>query len=165
MCSDPAIIPQVTSGKNAGKSKMDLDKENPAEQQEIKSHGECRIYLIKAKVLLKKQLQGINHLFPYLCIDHNSSNTVAQGHKPGRWLKFIKLCVFQLLLVIISVMPGITPYYHPKFLLYQFPKPINVESTFCIFVDEYTFRFKSDKEAKREQRDACVVSSAHEQTT
>ncbi|RVW13770.1 hypothetical protein CK203_083646 [Vitis vinifera] len=67
--------------KLPGKSKKHLDPENPEEGQGIEHHG------------------------------HNSSNIGAQGHKPfpskyGRCLRFIKLLVSQVLLVIISVMPG-----------------------------------------------------------
>ncbi|XP_034690351.1 uncharacterized protein LOC117917965 [Vitis riparia] len=67
--------------KLPGKSKKHLDPENPEEGQGIEHQG------------------------------HNSSNIGAQGHKPfpskyGRCLRFIKLLVSQVLLVIISVMPG-----------------------------------------------------------
>ncbi|XP_034691001.1 ankyrin repeat-containing protein ITN1-like isoform X2 [Vitis riparia] len=67
--------------KLPGKSKKHLDPENPEEGQGIEHHG------------------------------HNSTNIGAQGHKPfhskyGRCLRFIKLFVSQVLLVIISVMPG-----------------------------------------------------------
>ena len=34
-----------------------------------------------------------------------------------------------------------------------------------LFLCGYMFRFKSDKEAKREKGDACVVSSDHGQAT
>ncbi|RVW13778.1 hypothetical protein CK203_083612 [Vitis vinifera] len=67
--------------KLPGKSKKHLDQENPEEGQGIELHG------------------------------HNSSNIGAQGHKTfpskyGRCLRFIKLLVSQVLLVIISVLPG-----------------------------------------------------------
>eukprot|EP00261_Vitis_vinifera_P016857 XP_010646225.1 PREDICTED: uncharacterized protein LOC100854986 isoform X1 [Vitis vinifera] len=67
--------------KLPGKSKKHLDQENPEEGQGIELHG------------------------------HNSSNIGAQGHIPfpskyGRCLRFIKLLVSQVLLVIISVLPG-----------------------------------------------------------
>ncbi|KAL6339460.1 hypothetical protein AAG906_032995 [Vitis piasezkii] len=66
--------------KLLGKSKKHLDQENPEEGQGIELHG------------------------------HNSSNIGAQGHIPfpskyGRCLRFIKLLVSQVLLVIISVLP------------------------------------------------------------
>ncbi|XP_034690454.1 uncharacterized protein LOC117918030 [Vitis riparia] len=67
--------------KLPGKSKKHLDPENPEEGQGIEHHG------------------------------HNSSNIGAQGHKtfPSKYcrcLRFIKLLVSQVLLVIISVLPG-----------------------------------------------------------
>ncbi|XP_034692321.1 ankyrin repeat-containing protein ITN1-like isoform X2 [Vitis riparia] len=68
--------------KLPGKSKKHLDQENPEEGQGIELHG------------------------------HNSSNIGAQGHIPfpskyGRCLRFIKLLVSQVLLVIISVLPAL----------------------------------------------------------
>eukprot|EP00261_Vitis_vinifera_P032596 XP_019073839.1 PREDICTED: ankyrin repeat-containing protein NPR4 isoform X2 [Vitis vinifera] len=75
------LIPARKLIKLPGKSKKHLDPENPEEGQGIEHHG------------------------------HNSTNIGAQGHKPfhskyGRCLRFIKLFVSQVLLVIISVMPG-----------------------------------------------------------
>ncbi|KAL6312788.1 hypothetical protein AAG906_032932 [Vitis piasezkii] len=77
------VLHLAIEGGHMGKSKKHLDPENPEEGQGIELHG------------------------------HNSSNIGAQGHIPfpskyGRCLRFIKLLVSQVLLVIISVLPGIT---------------------------------------------------------
>ncbi|RVW13806.1 hypothetical protein CK203_083609 [Vitis vinifera] len=75
------VLHLAIEGGHMGKSKKHLDPENPEEGQGIELHG------------------------------HNSSNIGAQGHKPfpskyGRCQRFIKLLVSQVLLVIISVLPG-----------------------------------------------------------
>ncbi|KAL6338440.1 hypothetical protein AAG906_020529 [Vitis piasezkii] len=76
------IFQELQKIKLPGKSKKHLDQENPEEGQGIELHG------------------------------HNSSNIGAQGHIPfpskyGRCLRFIKLLVSQVLLVIISVLPAL----------------------------------------------------------